>query len=132
MSQAADRNWELQAIAGELPGVDLTHSGPTVLSITHAAKWTRTDAHDGGLIGKNLSYIVDPDGGFIYCDHGDRFHLEADKEQAIPLEPLAPVRATYEVAQGEPIDGRPTRVATVMISGPPPLRQRIRFIEDAG
>ena len=131
MSQAADRNWELQAIAGELPGVDLTTVVPRFSRLpmppkdAHGCTRRRADRED-------FSYIVDPDGGFIYCDYGDRFHLEADKEQAIPLEPLAPVRATYEVAQGEPIDGRPTRVATVMISGPPPVRQRIWFIEDAG
>ena len=124
------RNGELEAVGAEMPGFDLSHPGPTVLLITHAGKWTRTHIEAAGMVGKNCTNVENPEGGITYSDHTDRLYFEADHEQAVPLAPQATIRSTWTTQPGERIEGRPTRVVTVEIAGPPPVRLRIWFLED--
>lgn len=131
LAPAKERGLELQQAVGELPGFDLEQIEPTRFSVVHASHWTATHIGDAGMAGKNASYIEDPDGGFRYADHTDQFQFYADKEQVVPLAPPAALQATIETEDGEPIEGRATKVATVLVSVPAAVRLRIWFINEA-
>jgi hypothetical protein len=127
---AKNRNWELHEAVGELPGFDLDSIEPTQFSVTHSKRWTSTYVGDGGMAGKNATYIEDSDGGFVYADHTDKLFFRADQKQVIPLAPAATLSATIDVEPGSPMEGRKTKIATVTISKPSVVRMRIWFIDE--
>ena len=130
ITPASNRNWELKQIVGELPGFDLDHAGPTSMSVVHSGRWTSTKISDAGMAGRNATYIEAPDGGFAYADHTDRLSFHADKEQVVPLAPPGAVQSAIDIQSGERIEGRRTKIATVDITAPAPMRLRIWFIDD--
>jgi len=130
ITPAADRAWALRMLIGEMPMLDYSHQGPTVLSVIHTGKWSRIEAREPGMFGRNFSIIREPDGGFVFADHTDRLFYRADAEQALPVRFPQNVRASLDVSHGEPVEGRHTRIATLTIAGPPAMRMLVWFTND--